>query len=239
MDKDNIYLSIVVPAFNEAKRIKKILMDIERYQKKKSFSIQVIVVDDASTDQTVQITRSFKDRISNLRIITNRHNLGKGGAVRRGVLESAGEYVIFADADNSTPIAQVDKLLKVIKKYDIAIGSRYCLGSKIIVPQPLSRRIGSKIIRAIVKYFLALNYFDTQCGFKLFKRSAAKKIFKRKFSASYAFDIELLLIARKLAYCVSEVAINWYDKDGSKVRPVRDGLKTVYSVLSFRFRQLF
>jgi len=235
MDKET-KLSIVVPAYKEEKRIHLILDAIEKYTKSKDFNIETIVVVDGSPDKTAEVAKGYDGKITGLKIIDREKNLGKGGSVKEGVLGAKGDYIIFADADNSTPIEQVDKLLPFMKNYEVVIGSRYIRGGKMSIPQPLIRRLGSRFLNMIVQFFVVPGIKDTQCGFKLFQRDAAREIFKYSRVRDFSFDIELLAITRKLGYKIKEVGITWNDNPHSTVSPLRDGLRLIKDALIIRKR---
>lgn len=224
---EKIYLSIIIPAYKEEDRISIILDAVAKYQSTKDFSIEVIVVVDASPDQTAEVARSFETKIKNLIVIEGDVNKGKGGAVREGILASSGQYAIFSDADNATPIEQVDKLLKFVSEYQVIIGSRYCKGGRLAIPQPLQRRIGGRVLNFLIRHLAVPGIKDTQCGFKLFEHEAAMEIFKRQTILGWSFDIEILAIARKLGYKIREVGITWYDNPHSRVNPIKDGIKMI------------
>jgi dolichyl-phosphate beta-glucosyltransferase len=224
---EEFYLSIVVPAFKEEKRIHIILEAIVNYEKSKDFAIETIVVADASPDKTVEAAQSFINNIKHLKVIDNKVNKGKGGAVQEGMLAANGQYILFADADNSTPIEQADKLLAFADKYEVVIGSRYGGGGKLATPQSLVRRVGSRALNIIIQTLAIRGIKDTQCGFKLFQKNAAKEIFKRQTIQDFSFDIEILAVARKLGYKIKEAGIVWYDNPHSTVNPIKDGLRMV------------
>jgi len=221
-----IYLSIVIPAYKEEQRIHIILEAIEKYVKTKDFETETIVVVDASPDDTAGAARKFEGRIPNLTVSEGKVNKGKGGAIRDGIQLAQGQNVIFADADNSTPIEQVDKLLRFIDKYEVVIGSRYCRGGKLAIPQSLSRRIGSRVLNWIIQALAIPGIRDTQCGFKLFQTEPAKRIFQHQTIFSFSFDIEILAIAKKLGYRIKEEGITWYDNPHSTVSPFKDGVNS-------------
>lgn len=225
--KEEIYLSIVIPAYKEEKRIHIILEAISKYVRTKDFIVETIVVVDGSPDDTAKIAQSFTDKIPNFRVIGNEVNQGKGGAVRDGMIAAKGDHILFADADNSTPIEQVDKLLEFTESYDVVIGSRYTPSGKIAIPQTFTRRAGSRAINAVIQMLAVSGIADTQCGFKLFSAKAAKEIFPRLTILRFSFDIEVLAIARNLGYKIKEVGITWYDNPHSTVNPIRDGLRMI------------
>ncbi len=221
------FLSIVIPAYKEENRINGILDAIIKYEKNKPFPIEIIVVIDASPDDTLGVVRSYQNKLKNLKIIEGKVNKGKGGAIRDGILSAKGKYILFADADNSTPIEQVDKLLKYIEKYEVVIGSRYCKGGKLNIPQSLIRRAGGRFVNFAIRALAVRGIKDTQCGFKLFQREAATRIFSRQTIFRFSFDVEILAIACYLGYKIKEVGIDWYDMPHSTLHPIRDGFAMI------------
>ena len=223
----NFYLSLVVPAYKEEKRLNKIIEAIQQYEKKIDFSIETIIVNDGSPDQTGQIAKELVKRVKNGKVIDRKVNKGKGYTVREGIQEASGKYILFTDADNSTPLEQVNKLLKYMDSYEVVIGSRYTDGGKMAQSQPVYRIIGARVLNIIIQLLAVRGIKDTQCGFKLFKAEAAKEIFKRQTFERFSFDIEILAIARKLGYKIKEVGITWYDDPHSTVNPIKDGLRMI------------
>lgn len=223
----NIFLSIVVPAYKEEKRISIIAESIIKYQKSHDFETEVIFDVDGADDNTDAAAREYEGKIKNLRIISRKKNRGKGYTVKEGVQHSVGKYVLFSDADNSTPLEQVDKLLEYIEKYEVVIGSRYIRGGKLAHPQPFYRIAGSRALNLLIQLLATRGIKDTQCGFKLFQAKAATEIFRRATFDRFSFDIEILAIARKLGYKTKEIGVTWYDNPHSTVHPLRDGLRMV------------
>ena len=234
MPDKEIYLSIVIPAYNEEKRIHKILDSIVEYEKSCKFLVETVIAIDASPDDTLKVAEAYKNKISNLVILDGKVNRGKGGAVQEGFKVARGKYIIFADADNATPIEQVDKLLAYVDKYDVVIGSRYCKGGKLAIPQSFVRRAGGRGLNILIQALAVSGIRDTQCGFKLFEAKAAREIFTRLTIFNFSFDIELLAIALHLGYKVKEVGIIWYDDPHSTVSPIKDGLKMVLNAWTIR-----
>jgi glycosyltransferase involved in cell wall biosynthesis len=224
---DQPYLSVIIPAYKEEKRINKILSAIVGYQTKHDFEIEVIVVLDGTPDDTLTAALNFQNKLQGLKVINRKENRGKGYSVKEGMLKSSGKYRLFADSDNSTPFDQVDKLLDFIKKYDVVIGSRYVEGGGQKKRQPLVRIIGSRILNLFIRTLAVRGIKDTQCGFKLFKDTAAREIFKRQTIERWSFDIEILAIARQLSYNIAEVPVIWNDDPHSTVSPIKDGLKMI------------
>ncbi|OQA04599.1 MAG: Undecaprenyl-phosphate 4-deoxy-4-formamido-L-arabinose transferase [bacterium ADurb.Bin400] len=227
MKEDEIYLSIVIPAYKEEERIHLILDAISTYQKHHDFAIETIVVVDGSPDNTAATALKYENKLPNLTVIDRKENHGKGYSVKEGVLKAKGKYVLFADADNSTPVEQADKLLEFAESYDVVIGSRYCPNGKLARPQPIHRIIGSRVLNMIIQALAIAGIRDTQCGFKLFESKVAKEVFKRQTFERFSFDIELLAIAKRLGYSIKEVGITWYDNPHSTVNPIKDGLRMI------------
>lgn len=224
---DHYFLSIVIPAYKEASRIHKILDAVAEYERKKDVQVETIVVLDGTPDNTKEEAEKYYDKVRHLRIIDRKVNKGKGYTVREGILAAKGEWILFADADNSTPLEQVDKLLHHKKDYQVLIGSRRNNGGREARPQPWHRIVGSKVLNWIIQFAAVPGIMDTQCGFKLFEHKAAKEIFNRQTFDRFSFDIELLAIARHLGYKILEVGIVWYDDPHSTVNPIKDGIRMV------------
>lgn len=224
---EDIFLSVVIPAYKEAHRIHKILDAIYEFSKIKDYSIETIVVVDGSPDNTAEVAEKYQENLKNFRVIDRKENRGKGYTVKEGMLAAKGQFVLFSDADNSTPIEQVDKLLKYRNDYDVIIGSRYVYGGKLAIPQSFVRKIGGRTLNFIIRTTAVSGIADTQCGFKLFSNKAAKEIFARQTFERFSFDIEILAIARSLGYKIREVGITWYDDPHSTVNPIKDGIRMI------------
>ncbi len=224
-------VSIIIPAYNERKRIKKTIESINGYFLEKALTRQIIVVDDGSTDNTSDIVEDLKKKIDGLSIITYRPNRGKGYAVRRGVEACQGEYILFTDADNSTPIEEFEKFRPLLRKNSIVIGSRYLSGSNIVIRQPWYRVLIGRLANLLIQFFILDGIRDTQCGFKSFQHEAAKEIFNRMKVNRFGFDIEILAITRLLRFSVQEVPVSWYNSSESRVRPVKDTLRTFMELI--------
>jgi len=231
-----MYLSVIIPAYNEEKRITKTLLDAGEYLKNQDYESEVIVVDDGSADNTAGIVSGLKNKIKNLSLVSNGLNRGKGFSVRRGMISASGEYRLFMDADNSTPISEISKLLPFLSSgYDIAIGSRSVEGSNIISAQPWQRKFLGNCYALMVKIFAGLYGFrDTQCGFKVFSAESANDIFSKCRINGWSFDVETLALAKKLGYTVKEVPINWQDSPGTKVK-IKGIIKAGFDLLRIRW----
>jgi len=216
---NNPFLSIIIPAYNEEKRLPHTLRAIDNYLKQQNYNYEIIVVDDGSRDKTEEILPSLKSQISNLKIIKNKINKGKGAVVKQGMLASRGRYRLFTDADNSTPIGEAKKILFWLEKgYDVVIGSRDVKGAVLDPPQPFLRRLSGRFFRLFRKIILDIwEVRDTQCGFKGFSKRAADDIFSRLETKGFLFDVEVLLLAKKLGYRIKEVGVYWKNDMESKV----------------------
>ncbi len=231
------YLSVIIPAYNEADRIGRTLLSINDYVKTQPYWYEIVVVDDGSSDDTSRVVDGL--HLPHVRVLQSDANHGKGFAVKRGMLEATGQFRIMVDADNATPFKQVADLLQQTDHYPVIIGSRYLPESIIHLKQPLARIIGSRILNIIVRLLLLPGFFDTQCGFKLFSSEAAAAIFPKQTIFDWGFDIEVLVLAKKLGFKVKQVPVSWYDQKGSKLHSPLDFLSTIWDVLKIKWMFTF
>ena len=217
---DTPFLSIIIPAHNEAARLPQALAAVQSYLAEKNFDAEVIVVENASTDQTAQIARDWQDKMPNLRLIS-REQAGKGGAVKQGMLEARGTYRFMADADLSMPISELDKFLSLGKNHHVAIASREAKGAK-RVDEPEYRHLIGRAFNLLVKLIVLPGVEDSQCGFKWFSAEAAQRIFPLQTMSGWSFDVEVLAIARELGYTITEVPVTWYYQKGSRINVLKD-----------------
>jgi len=230
-------LSVVIPAYNEAGCIARTLERIREYAARGARRCEVIVVDDGSRDGTCDIVRRFAAEPLDLRLLVNPANRGKGHAVREGMLAATAELVLMCDADLSTPIEELEKLLPYLERgYDVVIGSRDMPESVLDPPQPLLRRWLAWRFRAIRRRLLLRELRDTQCGFKLFRRDAAREVFSRQTTTGWLFDCEVLGLAERLGYRIKEVGVIWRNNPDSRVKPVREALLAVPTLFTIRRR---
>ncbi|HEY9856419.1 MAG TPA: dolichyl-phosphate beta-glucosyltransferase [Stenomitos sp.] len=215
------FLSIVVPAYNEALRLGPTLKAIERHLDGRSY--EILVVDDGSRDETGVVAAGYPC----VQVLRQEPNQGKGAAVRRGMLAARGEWVLFSDADLSTPIEEFETLMQAAERTGapVAIASRGLWQARIEVSQPLYRVLMGKIYNLMVQVILLPGIWDTQCGFKLFEREAARAIFARTSLDGFGFDAESLYIARRLGYRIVEVPVRWRNDPDTKVSAWRDSLR--------------
>ena len=242
------YLSIVVPAYNEERRLPNTLRHITSHLQAKSYAVEIIVVDDGSTDNTARLVEELAETDSIVHLIRNEHR-GKAYAIRTGMLAARGEYVLFTDADEATPISEVDKLLPRLEEgYDVAIASREGLGAR-RYNEPWYRHVMGRVFNFIVQSLAVPGIEDTQCGFKAFRREAARDLFGNmqlygagagtvRGALLTAFDVEILFLARKWGYQIAEVPVQWYYGADSKVNPLKDSWHNLRDVLRVRYNDL-
>jgi len=219
-------ISIVIPAYNESKRIEKTVQKIAAYMKGKQ--CEILVIDDGSTDSTTKIAKKYAT------VITLKKNTGKGFAIKTGFNHAKGDIILFTDADLATPIEELTDMLPLLQKADIVIASRYIKSDK-QVKQSTKRKIIGSLFSMYEKCILGLTFKDTQCGFKLYTKKAAKLIASKQLITQFAFDIEQLIIAKRNNLNVIEHPVNWFDKSGSTVRIVRDGTRMFVDTLKIKY----
>jgi dolichyl-phosphate beta-glucosyltransferase len=228
-------LSVIVPAFNEAGRLGPVLREIVQYGRSRGLRLEVIVVDDGSRDGTAALVRSVSEAVPEVRLVRLAANLGKGYAVRTGMLNAVGALLLFADADGATPIAEVARLELAIRQgADIAIGSRALRSTDVRVRARWYRRVLGRLFHALVARLTVRGFQDTQCGFKLFRAAAAQDLFSRMRMNRFSFDVEVLLMAQHRGFRVEEVAVNWTHQPGSRINLVTDSLAMVRDLFLIR-----
>jgi glycosyltransferase involved in cell wall biosynthesis len=228
-------LSIVIPAYNESARIGNALERVLSCVEERRWDAEVLVVDDGSTDDTVAVVGTWMAKHNRLHLIQNRGNRGKGYSVRNGLLQAAGEIVLFTDADLSAPIEEAERLIAAIDRgVDVAIGSRWLDKQKQTITQPLYRRFFGRCFNWVTRKVMGLPYRDTQCGFKAFKRDAAQTIFRLQTIERWGFDPEILFIARKLRYKIEEVPVTWGHDERSRISYLKDGMKMLSEMAEIR-----
>lgn len=234
-----ILVSVVIPAFNEEKNIYSTLEEIGRYFKDRGHSHEVIVVDDGSLDNTCQHAQSASIFFNSFQLIKNAENKGKGNAVKKGVNAARGEYVLFMDADNSTSIYELDKFLPYLKEgYDIVMASRRLKDSMVDQAQPFMRAAMGMVYIILSRLILGIKFSDFNCGFKAYSNKKAKFLFSKQRMDDWSFDTEILFIAVKNGFKIKEAPVRWVHKSTSKVKPIRDGIKSFVSLVKIKINDL-
>ena len=231
------FLSIIVPAYNEANRITESLKGICHYLAQKPYTYEILIVDDGSTDNTLEVCRAFAANQPSLKVIHYPVNQGKGFAVRTGMMEAAGENLLLCDADLATPMEELDKFWDYRNDgFGIVIASRPLKESHLVRHQPFYREWAGRAFNHVVQTFAVKGIHDTQCGFKLFSRETARAIFPICFLKGWAFDMEVLHLAQRMGFRIKEAPVHWYHRPGSKVHLVRDGMRMLADILRIRLR---
>lgn len=241
------YLSVVIPSYNEMANLQKGILDkVEHFFSKQKYSYEIIIVDDGSDDGSIEFVEKFVKENPKFKIIKNQH-LGKAGAVTAGMLKSNGEYVLFEDMDQATPIEEIDKLLPLIEKYDIVIGSRNSQRKGAPWTRLLMAK-GMMVLRTAIVGIRGIS--DTQCGFKLFRKDVSDKLFTKlqnfhhgykKISGSSVkagFDVELLFLAQKMGYRIKEVPVDWLYVESRRVSPIKDSIEALEDLVIIKINDV-
>lgn len=238
----NASVSIIIPAYNEEKRLAWALPQVWDYLKKNDYGFEIIIVSDGSTDRTVEVARDFsaEKKTDQIKILELKPNRGKGAAVKAGMLKAQGKYVLFTDADQATPIENLPRFLEIVKsgKADIAIASRSVRSSKLAHHQRFTREWAGKMFASLRSLLTVSGIHDTQCGFKLFKKSDAQKLFGGQKLNSEIFDVEILVAAVQANLKIAEVGVTWNHDADSRITYNFSKMLRVYKEL-FRIRQLY
>lgn len=212
-------LSLIFPCYNEEQRLPATLARVEEYLAETGWSYEILIVDDGSQDRTLEVARAAAARNPRIRALEYGENQGKGFAVRHGALQARGERVLFSDADLSTPIQELERFLPTLEQgHDVVIGSRALKESRLEVRQPWWRERAGRFMNFLIRALSGLPYPDTQCGFKLFTRQAARDLFEPLTVRRWMFDVEVLVLARKLGYRVVDLPVTWVNSGESRVR---------------------
>ena len=236
------FLSVIIPSYNEISNLKRsVLDDVINYLKTRPYSWEVILSDDGSSDGTLEQLNAFANQHAEVRVLANPHR-GKGPTVSAGILSAKGEWRLFTDFDQSTPLSESKKLLNFCNKYDVVIGSREIAGA-LRDKEPIHRHLMGKVFNLVVQTLAIPGIQDTQCGFKLFTSLAVKKVFPkiqvyqaRKITDAYtgAFDVELLFLAKKLNLKTAEVPVVWHHVKTERVNPIKDSLRMLVDIIKIR-----
>jgi len=227
-------ISIIIPAYNEAKRIKQTVQEILSFLKEQKMNAEVLVIDDGSKDNTAKIARQIKD--PRLLVLAYRPNQGKGFAIRTGVKNATGDILVFIDADHSISIEHMIEFLPELKEYDIIIGSKALKSTEKVKSQKKHREFLGRCFNFLVRIITGIKFRDTQCGFKLFKKEPAKRIFSKMKVRRFSFDVEALYLAKKFNYRVKEMPIILTERETSRVSIVFDSISMLKDVIMIRIR---
>lgn len=229
-------ISIIIPAYNEEQRIKTTLKEVLTFIDKKKMDAEIIVVDDGSSDATATSARSIKDK--RLLVLSYRPNQGKGYAIKIGVRNATGEVILFIDADHSIPIDHVEQFLPKLKDYEVVIGSKGLRKTTKVKKQKRHREFLGRCFNFLVRLITGVRFKDTQCGFKVFRAPAAKKIFLKMKVKRFSFDVEALYLAKKFKFKVKEMPITLTERETSRVSIIFDSLSMLKDVLLIRWRDI-
>jgi dolichyl-phosphate beta-glucosyltransferase len=240
MNSPPLDLSIVIPAFNEERRLPKAIERIGSYLSARPLQAEILVVDDGSSDATPKLIESYREKFPGLRLIANGRNRGKGFSVRHGMLEARGEIALFTDADLSTPIEEADKLLAALREngFDAAIGSRALDRSLIEVHQSAFREWAGTFFNRLVRQITGIEFSDTQCGFKAFRRERTRIIFEQQRIERFGFDPEILFLAKRHGLRVAEIPVRWSHDAATKVNVIEDGIRMFLELPVIRWNSL-
>ena len=234
---EKVFLSVIIPAYNEAKRLPATVKKCALFLALQPYISELIVVENGSQDNTFALAQELSQRLSKANVLVKAikdEGRGKGRAVRSGMLEATGEYRFMADADLSMPIEEVTRFLPpALSGYDVAIGSREA-SDAVRHNEPTYRHLGGRVMNSIIRLLALPGLQDTQCGFKCFRDAAAEELFSKQTQMGWAFDVEILYLARKMNYTIVEVPINWYYNPESKLNLIRDALQMIKDIYSIR-----
>ena len=234
-DRPHPLVSIVIPAYNEAARIRPGLEQVLQYVQATGLDCEIVLVDDGSADDTADVVRRHLNGHVPFRILRQEPNQGKAAAVRRGMLEATGRFAGYVDADMSTPFEEIDAFLQALANgADVAIGSRSMSGADVQVRQPIPRAIAGKLFGAFTRLVLLPGITDSQCGFKFYRREVAQDLFTRQRLTGWAFDAELLYLAQRLGYRLAQIPVRWINDPDSKVRMLTAGPRMLLDIMRIR-----
>ncbi len=239
MNKEASYtISVLIPAYNEEKKIEKDIREIYKFLDKYKIIGEVIISTDGVTDNTINIVKSLQNEFKTLKLLAEKIRIGKGAAIKKGVKIASGKYIMFADAGHCVPYRFINEgIAKIDEGYDVALASRASIKSIITKPQPFYRQIGSKIFGIIVRDIMHTpkNIKDTQCGFKIYKNKVAKKLFNELKTKSFMFDIELILRAKKENYKMTQFPVQWRNDSDTKFNPISGSVRNIKDLFKIKF----
>ena len=232
-------ISIVIPAYNESARLGRTLDQVLNFVHQQAWRAEIIVVNDGSSDQTAELVRTYTRQDSTVRLLSNPGNRGKGYSVRNGILHAKGEFILFTDADLSSPIEEAPKLFQALENgSDIAIGSRWVRPELQTQRQSATRQILGRVFNGFLRLFLGLAFNDTQCGFKALRQHSAKVIFPLQRIEGWGFDPEILFLAQKMGFTITEVPVVWAHDERTRIHPFTDGARMIADIIRIRWYDL-
>lgn len=235
----NRSISVVIPAYNESARIGSTLDRVLAFVRQQGWNAEVIVVNDGSQDRTAEIVQSFAQGSEPVRLLQNPGNRGKGYSVRNGVLHANGDFILFSDADLSSPIEEAPKLFDTLDRgADIAIGSRWVRSELQTRRQSVARQVLGRVFNGVLRVLLQLDFKDTQCGFKAFRREAVRAVFPLQQIEGWGFDPEILFLAKRMGLQIEEVPVVWAHDERTRIHPLADGSRMVADMLRIRWYSL-
>jgi len=235
----NPFFSIVIPAYNESARLGASLERVLTFVRQQDWDAEVIVVNDGSKDNTAEIARQYARENERLRLLENPGNRGKGYSVRNGVLNARGAFILFTDADLSSPIEEASKLFCALENgADIAIGSRWLKSELQTQRQSVARQVLGRVFNGLLRVLLRLDFKDTQCGFKAFRRNAAQELFPMQRIEGWGFDPEILFLAQRAGFKIAEVPVVWGHDERTRINPLADGTRMVMEMARIRWNAI-
>ena len=236
LEKKQLDLSIIIPAYNEVKRLLPVLSEIEKYLRNNNLQVEILVINDGSRDNTALVAEQYSLQSDLLiQVISLKQNCGKGAAIKAGINASNSNFVLLYDADGATPISELERIWPHKSPAKIIIGSRALDSNDVILKTRVHRKGLGRLFNLAVNLLVLPGLKDTQCGFKLLPTAAAQLIFSKMFMQRFSFDVELLFIAKKIGLEIQEIAINWSHIPGSKVNVIRDGIRMFFDLIRIRF----
>lgn len=233
------FLTIIIPAYNEEPNIKDTLEDVAGYLQKRDITCEVIVIDDGSKDRTVEEAGKLSALFNDFRVMRSVPNRGKGFVVRKAMMEAKGGYCLFMDADNATSIYEFDNFKKALSEgYDVVIASRRLKDSEVLVGESFMRVFMGNTYIVLSRLILGASVSDFNCGFKVFTREAARKIFSNQKMNDWSFDTEVIFLTRRFGYKLKELPVKWTHKDTSKVKPLQAGINSFISLIKIKLNSL-
>ncbi|RJR15955.1 glycosyltransferase family 2 protein [Candidatus Microgenomates bacterium] len=234
----NTKLSLIIPCYNETNRITHGLTETTNYLRQQPYLSEIIFVDDGSTDETLSNAQKLLKSFSTKKIIQLPRNRGKGAAIRAGMLEASGQFLVFIDIDLSTPLTELPRLLDALRSHKVAIGIRRHPKARVTVHQPKLREFLGHIFTKLVTFLVVPGIYDATCGFKGFQKNAAKELFSKSRLNAWAFDAEILFLARQKGYAIAQIPVVWQNNPATKVHILRDSFQALMDVFSIRLNHL-